>query len=198
MAAITNFRHIPSLRQDAPSRGMLVKNFLTGKATPADYLTQVQSIGNRYNGFNLIVGDAESLFYYSNKRGDIHRLSPGLYGLSNHLLNTPWPKVQKAKTKFQSLLTDQPEIESNEVFKMLHDTSRPPDDALPDTGIGLEWERLLSPMFITSETYGTRSSSVIIWEGNGEITFAERTYDGGADHPDKETSATKSYHLQLA
>jgi uncharacterized protein with NRDE domain len=197
IAAITNFRHIPSIRADAPSRGMLVKNFLTGDASPADYLDHVQSIGNRYNGFNLIVGDAETLFYYSNRGGDIYRMPPGLYGLSNHLLDTPWPKVQRAKNRFQSLLAYQAGFKSDDMFELLHDTSRPPDNTLPDTGIGLEWERILSPMFITSGVYGTRSSAMILWKDDGEITFSERTYDGETDLPGKEATTTKMVLLCL-
>lgn len=197
IAAITNFRHFPSIRQDAPSRGMLVKDFLTGNVSPAEYLDHVRAIGNRYNGFNLIVGDSETLFYYSNKREGISRLSPGLYGLSNHLLDTPWPKVKKAKNKFQSLLTNHPDIKSDDVFEMLHDTSLPPDNMLPDTGIGLEWERILSPMFITSDVYGTRSSAMILWKENGEITFSERLCNGDSNRADKQKAASNTYHLRL-
>jgi uncharacterized protein with NRDE domain len=197
MAAITNVRHMPSIKEDAPSRGELVKDFLTGSASPLEYMAQVKSVGDRYNGFNLVVGDTEALYYYSNKGGDIQHLSPGMYGLSNHLLDTPWPKVQKAKERFQNLLASQPEVNSDEVFDMLHNASRPPDNTLPDTGIGLEWERILSSMFITSDVYGTRSSSVIVWEENGEITFSERTYDGAMDRRFNILDATRTYHLQI-
>jgi uncharacterized protein with NRDE domain len=197
MAAITNFRHIPSIKQDAPSRGKLVKDFLTGSAAPAEYLAHVKSVGDRYNGFNLIVGDADTLGYYSNRGDDVLELKPGLYGLSNHLLDTPWPKVQKVKERFQDLVAGRPEVSSHDVFEMLHDTSRPPDDTLPDTGIGLEWERILSPLFITSDTYGTRSSSLIAWKENGELTFSEKTYDEGADLSGDDAAAVNTFHLQV-
>jgi uncharacterized protein with NRDE domain len=197
IAAITNFRHIPSIKEDAPSRGKLVKDFLTGSASPAEYITHVKSVGHHYNGFNLILGNTETLFYYSNKGGDISCLPPGLYGLSNHLLDTPWPKVQTAKARFQNMLASQPEVKSDDMFEMLHDTSHPPDNTLPDTGIGLEWERILSPMFITSDVYGTRSSSVIAWKDSGEIMLAERSYDETPYRSGNERSNTNTYHLQL-
>ena len=197
IAAITNFRDIPSLRQDAPTRGMLVSNFLTGSDTPVRYLDQVRSVADRYNGFNLIVGDRESLCYYSNKGGDMYPLSPGVYGLSNHLLDTPWPKVRLARDKLQSLLINTPDVDSDTLMEMLHDVSSPPDAALPDTGIGLEWERMLSPIFIAGDGYGTRSSSVLLWRENGEITFAERTFDIASSQAGKATCPTRIYRLKV-
>ena len=197
IAAITNFRHIPSMREGAPSRGNLVKDFLTGSTSPLGYLKDVRTVGDRYNGFNLIVGDTESLCYYSNKNGDIQNLSPGVYGLSNHLLNTPWPKVQRAKDKFCSVLSRFPVIQHRPLFQTLQDTWRPPDDELPDTGIGLEWERILSPMLIVSDVYGTRSSSVIIWKEDGQIEFSEKSYDEGAAHQGNGTAPITTFRLRL-
>lgn len=193
IAAITNYRHMPSVRPGAPSRGMLVKDFLSGDTPPTDYLDRVQSVGSRYNGFNLLVGDADSLYYFSNKGGAIRRLAPGLYGLSNHLLDTPWPKVERVKTKFESLLKRSADPASEDLFDMLQDAARPPDKALPDTGIGLEWERVLSPMFITSQTYGTRSTAVVLWRENGEITFSEMSHHRQCGR----TAETRTYQLQL-
>jgi uncharacterized protein with NRDE domain len=196
-AAITNFRDIPSLRENTPTRGNLVKDFLTGSASPAQYLKEVRALGDRYNGFNLLVGDTKSLYYYSNKNSDIHHLAPGIYGLSNHLLNTPWPKILRAKNKFCYALSRFPMVQSQPLFRILQDTWRPPDNDLPDTGIGLEWERILSPMFIVSDVYGTRSSSVIIWKENGQIEFSERSHDDGENGTWDEQSATKTFQLQL-
>lgn len=197
IAAITNYRHIPSIRPHTPSRGMLVKDFLAGDTPPVEYLARVKSKGSRYNGFNLIVGDREALCYYSNHGGDIHRLKPGLYGLSNHLLNSPWPKVEKAKKKFQGWLNHSPGLNREALFGLLQDTGRPPDEALPDTGIGLAWERILSPMFITSDTYGTRSSALILWRDNGEITFSEASHQGPTGSGGDPNTAIRTCRLQL-
>ena len=92
-AAITNYRDSGMTIENAPSRGDLVKDFLIGKSRPHDYLESLQNKGQDYNGFNLIIGDGNELFYYSNRDGNIHNIEPGVHGLSNHLLNTPWPKV---------------------------------------------------------------------------------------------------------
>lgn len=188
-AAITNFREHPvSHFQDGageqpPSRGLLVSNFLAGKESPGTYLEHVRSTGHRYNGFNLLIGDSSGLFYYSNRKNYIQRLKPGLYGLSNHILDTPWPKVKKGKACLKTLLfscshgplPDQGDF-FEDIFHILGDRSRPPDDSLPDTGVGISWEKILSPLFVTSEIYGTRSSSILLMEKTGKTTFLERTF----------------------
>ncbi|MBU0987735.1 MAG: NRDE family protein, partial [Proteobacteria bacterium] len=152
-----------------------------GKDSPADYLNRIKSVSHQYNGFNLLIGDKSDLFYYSNKADGIQKLTPGLYGLCNHLINTPWPKVEKGKAALESLLDQNKEIDLEDVFKILGDRTYPPDDMLPDTGVGLSWERVLSPLFITSKYYGTRSSSVVLIERSGRTTFAERTFGPEAD-----------------
>ncbi len=183
-AAITNFRDPASLKNDAPSRGLLVSDFLIGKASPKAYLEHIKSIGHRYNGFNLLVGDASAICYYSNRGKGVQRMNPGLYGLSNHLIDTPWPKVKKGKADIEIPFAKK-EIHSEDIFKVLGNKDHPPDDTLPDTGMGLTWERILSPLFVTSDIYGTRSSSVLLMEKTGKITFWERTFipntHGGAD-----------------
>jgi len=174
-AAITNYRDPASLRAEAPSRGWLVRDFLMGKASPENYLDSVQASGNKYNGFNLLVGDGGELFYYSNRGRDIEKIKPGLHGLSNHLLDTPWPKVENGKAEFEKLMSED-EISTQAVFHLLSNRDYPPDDRLPDTGMGLEWERILSPLFVDSEIYGTRSSSLLLMERNGKVSFLERTF----------------------
>lgn len=176
IAAVTNFRDPASQKENAPSRGLLVSNFLAGKESPQSYLEHVKTIAQMYNGFNLIAGDESGLYYYSNKGNDIQRIEPGLHGLSNHLLDTPWPKVEKGKADFQTVLAGQGEIILEDIFRILSDRSYPPDDELPDTGVGLERERLLSSIFITSADYGTHSSSIVLMERTGKITFVERTF----------------------
>ncbi|MDM8526298.1 NRDE family protein [Desulfococcaceae bacterium HSG8] len=175
LAAVTNFRERGSLKKNAPSRGLLVSAFLVGRKSPQDYLELVRSIGHKYNGFNLLVGDHSGLFYYSNKGNNIYRIKYGLYGLSNHLLNTPWPKVEKGKDELRNLFAKE-KVSFEELLDTIGNQEYPPDDQLPDTGVGHEWEKLLSPLFVTSESYGTRSSSIVLFEKKKRITFLERNF----------------------
>jgi uncharacterized protein with NRDE domain len=187
IAAITNYRDPGFNILNAPSRGFLVRDFLAGDSSPEDYLEDVKSKKDRYNGYNLLVGDSSELFYYSNRGNRIKKLTSGMYGLSNHLLDTPWPKIAKGKSGLENLLNGKGDLNSEDIFRLLKDGSYPPDRMLPDTGVGLEWERILSPLFITSEFYGTRSSSIILVHRGGEITFIERTFilEGGVSKPEK-------------
>jgi uncharacterized protein with NRDE domain len=192
IAAITNYRE-PALRyENAPSRGHLVSNFLQGLESPENYLNHIKSSGNRYNGFNLIVGDWSGLFYYSNMADNIKKLKPGLFGLCNHLLDTPWPKVEKGKAAFSALLDGKQTIDIEDIFSILENRTLPPDDMLPDTGVGLSWERVLSPLFIFSPDYGTRSSSIVFVERTGKLIFAERTFDPLHAESSEETTRTFS------
>ena len=179
-AAITNFREVDLTKADAPSRGDLVRDFLVGNSTPYHYLRTVHAKGRTYNGFNLIIGDTKDLLYYSNRDGNIRNIEPGIHGLSNHFLNTAWPKVSHGKSGLHSLISQKKGFSQEDIFKILADQSTPSDEELPDTGVGLEWERILSPRFIISDIYGTRSSSIIFWKHNGEVIFSERTFQDRA------------------
>jgi uncharacterized protein with NRDE domain len=174
ICAITNFRDPARQLNDAPSRGLLVENFLKGDEPPEEYLRKVKKEGGRYNGFNLLAGDGSGLFCFSNMSAGVSKISPGIHGLSNHLLDTPWPKIEKGKKGFKNILSENM-VDTERIFALLADEEKPPDDKLPDTGVGLEWERILSSLFIRSEIYGTRSSSVVLI-GEKRITFTERTY----------------------
>lgn len=176
LAAVTNYRDPNLVAPEARSRGSLVRDFLVG-SEPADlYLQRIAAGADRYNGFNLIVGDSDGLWYLSNRGAGIRRIEPGIHGLSNHLIDTDWPKVRRGKTALRQLI-DNGEADSIEsMLAMLSDRSCAADEALPDTGVGLKWERILSPIFITSETYGTRCSSVIQVSRNGSVSFVERSY----------------------
>ena len=176
IAALTNYRDPASVRDDALSRGWLVSDFLRSREEPLTYLRNLTFQADKYNGFSLILGDLPCLYYFSNRDG-MFELSPGLYGLSNHLLDTPWPKVKRGKEALESLLLREQKPLPEEVFNILTDRSIPDDESLPDTGVGLEWERILSPIFISSPTYGTRSSTVLMINRKGHVTFIEKIFN---------------------
>ncbi len=162
-AALTNIRGPQERRADAPSRGALVADYLAGDMRPADYIARIADSSDAYNGFNLVLGDRDSLYWFSNRGGDDARngklLEPGIYGISNSLLDAPWPKVVRTKAQFASLLCQgAPE---DAYFEMLADTTRAPDLRLPDTGIALDLERKLSAVCIEMPEYGTRTSTVV-------------------------------------
>jgi len=177
LAALTNYREPQNIIPQADSRGMLVTEYLTGQNTPQHYLQKIHVSTRTYNGFNLLIGDARNLFYYSNRERLARKLEPGVYGLSNHLLDTPWPKVIKSKSKMTHLLKSDGPLNTKSLFSILADRSVPNDSELPETGVGREWERILAPAFITSDTYGTRSSTIVLWKNNREVYFEERTFD---------------------
>jgi uncharacterized protein with NRDE domain len=181
LAALTNYRDPASLKIGAPSRGTLVGDYLRGRDAPEDYLRRIAPGAGRYNGFNLIAGDPHGLFYFSNRGGARERLKPGIHGLSNRLLDTPWPKVEWGKKVLLDLLSEKRGPSPEALFGLLAERTRPPDDRLPDTGVGLEWEKILSPLFIESPVYGTRSSTVLLIDRKGAVIFVERVFDGGKD-----------------
>jgi uncharacterized protein with NRDE domain len=174
-AAITNFRDPAANRENVPSRGEILLKYLTGTMTAEQYIYQLAERGGQYNGFNLILGDSKNLYYYSNKLDKPQQLAPGFYGLSNQLLDVPWPKVVRGKELLRPFMVEIDQVDPLQLLSILEDGQQPPDDLLPDTGIGLEWERLLSTIFIDGAAYGTRSSAVITVAGNGNIEFVEKT-----------------------
>ena len=192
IAAITNYRDPTAIKSHAPSRGNLVSNFLLGRDSPRDYLGRLMQEAHQYNGFNLIIGKIDELYWYSNRGGKARTLSPGIYGLSNSLLNTPWPKVAKGKRAMERVLSAGKGQPHEALFHVLLDRSIPGDKRLPDTGVGLEWERILSPIFIMSPTYGTRSSTVLSIDHTNRVTFIERTFDSDPNH-----ATTVKYAFQI-
>ena len=185
LAAVTNYRE-PGRRiaVDAPSRGLLVSDFLRSREKPEAYLERLAADACRYNGFNLIAGDTDELYYYSNRGPAPQALRPGIYGVSNHLLDTPWPKVARGKEALAEILaSDAPQPE--DIFRLLADRTCADDSCLPETGVGLELERVLSPLFITSPVYGTRSSTVLMLDREGGMTFVERSLTNGSERWDE-------------
>jgi uncharacterized protein with NRDE domain len=187
LAALTNYREPHAQRAEAPSRGGLVSGFLKPEIGAEDYLEGLRRDAGAYNGFNLLFGDPDRLFCYSNKSGQAVRLTPGIHGLSNHLLDTPWPKVVRARASLARVVAGG-EFSREELFALLGDTTQAPDEQLPDTGVGLELERLLSSIFIESERYGTRSSSLLLVDRDGRVTFVERSFEKGGEARDVELS----------
>lgn len=174
-AALTNFREGGRQRPDAPSRGALVSDFLGGDDDPGSYLDSLARHASKYNGFNLFVGDGQRLGYYSNREErDPRWLAPGIYGLSNHLLDTPWPKLAAAKKAFSASMKQLPA--SAPFFELLADREIVPDAHLPETGVPIEWERILSAIFVCSPNYGTRASTVLTMHRDGRVMLAERSY----------------------
>lgn len=176
ISMVTNYRDLKNLKPNAPSRGHLVSDFLVTHEDSQKYLKKVADKAPDYNGFNLIVGDANQLFYFSNYKNRIEPLSSGIHGLSNHLLNTPWPKVQRGLEKMRPLMNAST-IDPDKLLDALYDSELAKDGELPDTGIGLERERVLSSMFIKSPEYGSRSSTVVVMDRSGSIFLKERVYD---------------------
>ncbi|WP_353173559.1 NRDE family protein [Paracandidimonas soli] len=177
---ITNYRDPAHVVPDAPSRGALVLDYLAGGDAPLDHARVVLESGGRYNGFNLIVGDASTCALAANRSGEPARLlDSGLYGLSNRLLDTAWPKLLRLRQEVGHMLRQGGQPDAGGLLDLLADRTPAPDDALPDTGVGLERERLLSPIFIAGEHYGTRCSTVIAVHADGRIRMSERRFGPG-------------------
>ncbi len=175
-SALTNYRDLSRIKDKAPSRGLLVSNFLCGTQRPKQYLEEIRGSAELYNDYNLLVGDINDLYYFSNVGSEIIKIEPGTHGLSNHLLNTPWPKVKKGKAELEKLAKPNEEIDINAILNLLSDSTTPSDNELPDTGVGLDWERALSPIFIKTEGYGTRASSILTIDYDDKINFTEKSY----------------------
>lgn len=191
-AALTNFRDPPAKRADRPSRGHLITTFLQGNDTPSTYVAELSGRAHEYNGFSLIVGHGDEFYYYANREREPRALAPGLYGLSNHLLDTPWPKVVRGKQALtQAMLSDNgPSAE--ELFAILADRAPADEAELPHTVPSGERELWLSPLFVSGNDYGTRSSTVLWIDNNDEVTFIERTFQG-----DPERYSTVEHRFRL-
>ena len=191
-AALTNYRNPADKKTGAPSRGALVADFLTGRMSSHEYAQLVEKRAADYNGFSLLVGDAASMFFFSNRGGRAARVAPGVHGLSNHLLDTPWPKVEKAKAGLLALLDGPFDFEA--AFGLLNDTGGAAGSELPSTGVSPEVEERLSAIRILAVGgYGTRCSTALCLGEDGRIEFHERSYteQGGV-------SGTVGYRLTLA
>lgn len=207
-SAVTNIREPSEKREGLRSRGLLTCDYLGGNTAPGSYVQQVAARRARYDSFNFIAGDRNELWFLNSSVGAPASLRPGIYGISNGVLNCPWPKVLKGKAELRRLinnlihpvpLTERAGKTTSNVpgkstsrsksrrrihavltqplFKLLADRTGAGDGELPDTGVGIEWERRLAPAFIAAGHYGTRSSTVMILEGDGTVHFTERSFD---------------------
>lgn len=174
-AALTNYRDPSARRPDAPSRGVLVRDALLSGADAVTTLRDIAQRAGDYAGFNLFVGDGRTLAILESTRSRVTPLKPGIYGLSNHLLDTPWPKVALARKRFAEAIRALPD--ESALLALLRDDTPAGDVHLPDTGISLEWERWLSPAFIRAPGYGTRASTLALLQNDGTTRLREWSWD---------------------
>ncbi|MEQ8955956.1 MAG: NRDE family protein [Gammaproteobacteria bacterium] len=182
-AMVTNIRD-PSQTENKPrSRGELPLQFLQGSSSPEEYAQALSPKLVEYAGFNLLIGDLENIFYINNSERTSRRLEPGIYGLSNGLLDAPWPKIEKTRTGLERLLAAEQRPEVDSLIELMNDRQLANDDALPDTGLPRALERQLSSPFIsnTSRNYGTLCSTAVIVEKNGRLHFREQNYDSAGN-----------------
>ena len=183
-SALTNYRDPSESLEGKRSRGELVANALKYSGEIRDYMQTLSFARERYPGYNLLAGDQKELYYYSNISNSLEILQPGIYGLSNDLLNTDWPKVMSGKEELANCINLSQDHLVENLFSILRNSDPFPDEYLPNTGVPLELERLLSSLFIKSEDYGTRSSTVLLMS-NQHIQYVERTYLQGNKHKDQ-------------
>lgn len=194
--AVTNFRDGSPAPAGSRSRGELVARYLRSGYRAEDYLRQLNGSTRGYHGFNLLLADASGVHYFSNRADGPSRLAPGIYGLSNHLLDTPWPKVMRGKRALAALAgaasagCDGGHLAA-ELFALLQDRAAAPDPDLPETGVSRDWERLLSPMFIAAPGYGTRASTVLLIDRAGAVQLHEREFG-----PDGTARQLRSFRIE--
>jgi len=191
-SALTNVREIDRNHYEL-SRGHLVSDFLKEEVSIEQYGRLLANKANQYPGYNLLLSDFKQLSYMSNRNGhqELLHLNEGIYSISNADLFASWPKMEKGKAMIAEILTesDREKIEAN-LFARLKDAEKASDMYLPNTGVGIERERALSPMFIRMNDYGTRSSTVVLVDYNGNVTISEVSYYG-------EREEKKRFHFSL-
>jgi uncharacterized protein with NRDE domain len=176
---VTNFRDLQGPRPNAPSRGQLIPDYLGAPGTPGEFLTTLGPSAATYSGFNLLLANHDSLWYASNRHERFARpLAPGVYGLSNEFLDSPWPKLRRVRRRFEKWSAEPDEASAAELFSILNDrASATEEEGLPQTGLSPEWERVLSSPFVVHPSYGTRCSSILLLEASGALYLAERRFD---------------------
>lgn len=175
-ATLTNYRDPKNINPGAPSRGKLVQKYLESSLSTEEYMQSLIKEGHQYNGFNLLAGTGEELYYFSNREMVVHKVQKGIHGLSNSLLDVPWPKVARGVKEMEKCL-QAIDLDIKLLFDIMLDREMPDDDQLPSTGVSKELERMLAPLFIESKNYGTRSTTVLLVERNNYARFWERSFN---------------------
>jgi uncharacterized protein with NRDE domain len=189
---VTNYRDMQGPLAGAPSRGELIPEFLASDELTHEFAARLAPQVGRYSGFNLLVGDSQRLFYIANRTATPAReLANGVHGLSNHLLDTPWPKLVRTRTRFEQLLSGQ-SLVRDELFEMLTDPLPTQDHGLAGSELPPELERALSAPFIVHDRYGTRASTVMLVGYDGSVEIAEQRYDPQGRIIGKQTFEFKS------
>ena len=190
-ALVTNYREGVARDPAAPSRGELVTRAVSEATPPLVCAAAIALDGARYHGFNVLLGDAALAAYASNRASGAIRLGPGIHGLSNHLLETPWPKVVRSKARLAAWISSGHRA-LEPLFELLADRAQAEPSALPSTGVAPEWEHLLSSPFIVDSRYGTRSSTVLTIAADGRARFVERSFD-----PDGRPTGEAAFEFQV-
>lgn len=191
-SALTNVRDPHRIDPKAVTRGELVANFIKDETTNQAYLKQLVDSRERYNGYNLLFGDWHDLWVYNNHQNKLEQLGDGVFGLSNADLNSPWPKINKGVTNLREYCQLSQPIDEDILFALLRDDTQAEDEILPKTGVPIEWERKLSSIFIKSEDYGTRSSTLLMIDKHNRLSWQERSFDNQGN-----VFATKNYKFQM-
>ena len=185
--ALTNYRDPSWKREDPPTRGNIVLDYLKQPQSPKPYLDTIKPTANAYMGFNILAGSPDGIFHYSNYSDEITHIEPGIHGVSNALLDTPWPKLDAAKNALSEKVKSD-DLEPDSLFKILGNTQVADDRELPKTGIPYKWEKAVSSIFINTGDYGTRCSTLLFIKKTGEMTFIERRYKTGTQEIQGEQS----------
>lgn len=177
LSALTNVRDPQRIDPDAISRGALVTDYLVGQMDNSTYLSTLQQTKTQYNGYNLLFGDWHDMWVYNNHLDETHQLQTGVYGLSNANLNSPWPKINRGVTNLEDYCHQHGPLDMDHFFDLLTDDTQAADHLLPQTGVPIEWERKLSSIFIQTEGYGTRSSTILAIDNQDKVTWLEHSFD---------------------
>ena len=191
-SALTNYRDLTTLKENPPSRGALVTDYLRTSDYTEKYLQNILPDAKAYNGFNLLLKDRTGFYHFSNHTMRTTPIEPGVHGVSNAVLDTPWNKLERAKANLKKA-TSADYVDEEALFELLMDDTPAPDADLPETGLTYEMEKLVSSIFIKSERYGTRCSTLLLMDYKGNMKYVERRYDRDQNR----ISGTKSFELEV-
>jgi uncharacterized protein with NRDE domain len=177
-AALTNYRDPSIQKEDPPSRGALVLDYLKYNQTAMEYLDEIAPVAGEYNGFNLLLWDAKNFYHYCNHSKKVTIIKEGIHGLSNALLDTPWPKLTSANQQLEKIVQAD-NLNKERLFELLSDDTLADEGELPVTGISKELEKAISSIFIKTDRYGSRCSTLLLIDKEGGIDFTERSFEPG-------------------